>query len=168
MARWRALLSAAILAAPFLSAASAQDLHQWLNEDYLTGDWGGVRQKLAQNGVKITFQYFTNLAGNPVGGRAQGFTYTDSLNLAVNFDLEKLVAWKGGGFHVTFTNRDGSSLTKDYIGNLFTVQQIYGPTETYRLTEMTVEQSLDGGAWDLRPGGTRPTSSRRRRSTASS
>jgi len=144
--------AAAVLALLLVSAAPAQDLHKWVNEERLTGDWGGARTKLEQSGVKITFQYFTNLAGNPVGGRAQGFTYTDSLNLEIELDLEKLVAWKGGMFRMTFTDRDGSSLTKNYIGNIFTVQQIYGPTETYRLTEMTVEQSFDGDVWNLRGG----------------
>ena len=146
------IFTPALFALLLVPAASAQDLHKWLNEDKLTGNWGGERPRLEQKGFTITFQYFTNLAGNPVGGRARGFTYTDSLNLELDFDMEKLVAWKGGGFHVTFTNRDGSSLTKQYIGNLFTVQQIYGPTETYRLTEMTVEQSFDGGVWNLRAG----------------
>ncbi len=138
----------------FLAAAasSGQGLHEWADEAKLTGDWGGARARLAQSGVTIGFQYYTNLAGNPVGGREQGFTYTDSLNLALDFDLGKLVSWRGGSFHVVFTNRDGTSLTQSFIGNIFTVQQIYGPTETYRLTEMTVEQSLDGGRWNLRGG----------------
>ena len=144
--------AAFVLALLIAPAASGQDLHRWINEEKATGDWGGLRTKLEQNGVKITFQYFSNIAGNPVGGREQGFTYTDSLNLAIDFDLEKLVCWKGGMFHFVFTDRDGTSLTKKYIGNIFTVQQIYGPTETYRLTEMTIEQSFDGDVWNLRAG----------------
>src|SRR5262249_52182599 len=82
----------------------------------------------------------------------QGFTYTDSLNLSIDFDFEKLFRWKGGALHFTFTNRDGSSLTQNYVGNIFTVQQIYGPTETYRLTQLTLEQSFAGGALDVVAG----------------
>src|SRR5262245_20720448 len=133
-------------------SAHAQNLRKLVNETELTGDWGGARTSLEQHGIHIAFQYWTNLAGNPVGEERQGFTYTDSLNLSIDFDFEKLFRWKGGALHFTFTNRDGSSLTQNYIGNIFTVQQIYGPTETYRLTQLTVEQSFAGGTLDVVAG----------------
>jgi len=145
-------LGAAVLAFLLATSLQGQDPQGWVDQTRLTGDWDGARTTREQSGFTIAFQYYTNLAGNPVGGRAQGFTYTDSLNLKLDFDMDRLVSWKGGLFHVTFTNRDGSSLTANYIGNIFTVQQIYGPTETYRLTEMTIEQSFDGGVWDVRAG----------------
>ena len=143
-------LAAALLARP--DAARAQNLRKLANETELTGDWGGARTSLEQSGVKIAFEYWTNLAGNPVGGERQGFTYTDSLNLSIDLDFQKMFAWKGGALHFIFTNRDGSSLSQNYIGNIFTVQQIYGPTETYRLTELTLEQSFDGGVFDVVAG----------------
>jgi porin len=133
-------------------AAFAQNLRKLANETELTGDWGGLRTRLEQSGVKIAFEYWTNLAGNPVGGERQGFTYTDSLNLSIDFDFERLFSWKGGALHFTFTNRDGSSLSQNSIGNIFTVQQIYGPTETYRLTQLTLEQSFAGGVFDVLAG----------------
>jgi porin len=147
-----AWLSGVALTLGFVSAARGQNLRHLATETQLSGDWGGARTKLEQDGFKVTFQYWTNIAGNPVGGLDHGFTYTDSFNLSLDFDLEKLVKWNGGSFHVIFTNRDGSSLSKNYIGNIFTVQQIYGPTETYRLTAMTVEQSFAGGTWDVVAG----------------
>ena len=119
-------LAAALLAWP--DAARAQNLRKLANETELTGDWGGARTSLEQSGVKIAFEYWTNLAGNPVGGERQGFTYTDSLNLSIDLDFQRMFGWKGGALHFIFTNRDGSSLTQNYIGNIFTVQQIYGPT----------------------------------------
>ena len=133
-------------------AVSAQNLRKLANETELSGDWGGLRTRLEQSGVKIAFEYWTNLAGNPVGGERQGFTYTDSLNLSIDFDFERLFSWKGGALHFTFTNRDGSSLSQNSIGNIFTVQQIYGPTETYRLTQLTLEQSFAGGVFDVLAG----------------
>ena len=146
---WPSLLLVLGAGAPELSA---QNLRRLVNETELTGDWGGARTQLENDGVHVAFQYWTNLAGNPVGGQRQGFTYTDSLNLSIDLDFQKLVQWKGGALHFIFTNRDGSSLSQNYIGNLFTVQQIYGPTETYRLTELTLEQSFAGGALDVVAG----------------
>jgi porin len=147
-----AWLVAPAFALAFSAAASAQNLRRLATDTQLSGDWGGARTRLEQEGFKVTFQYWTDIAGNLVGGREQGFTYTDSFNLSLDFDLEKLLRWKGGGFHVIFTNRDGTSLSTNFIGNIFAVQQIYGPTETSRLTAMTVEQSFDGGAWDVVAG----------------
>ena len=153
--RARRLLVFALLAAAALSRpddARAQNARRLANETELSGDWGGLRTSLEQGGVKVAFEYWTNLAGNPVGGMRQGFTYTDSLNLAIDFDFQKLFAWKGGALHFTFTSRHGSSLSQNDIGNIFTVQQIYGPTETDRLTQLTLEQSFAGGVFDVVAG----------------
>ena len=152
--RARSTLGLALAAVALLGggAASAQNQRKLANETELSGDWGGLRTRLEQSGVKIAFEYWTNLAGNPVGGERQGFTYTDSLNLSIDLDFERLFSWKGGALHFTFTNRDGSSLSQNYIGNIFTVQQIYGPTETYRLTQLTLEQSFAGGVFDVVAG----------------
>jgi len=147
-----AWLAAPVLAFALCAAAPAQNLRRLATDTQLSGDWGGARTQLEADGFKVTFQYWSDIAGNPVGGREQGFTYTDSFNLALDFDMERLLKWKGGAFHVIFTNRDGTSLSQNFIGNIFTVQQIYGPTETYRLTAMTLEQSFDGGAWDVVAG----------------
>jgi porin len=150
-------LASATLGLAVDAPAPAQNLRKLSNETELSGDWSGLRTRLEESGVKIAFEYWTNLAGNPVGGLRQGFTYTDSLNLSIDFDFQKLFAWQGGALHFTFTNRDGSSLSQNYIGNIFTVQQIYGPTQTYRLTQLTLEQSFAGGIFDV-VGGRYPAS----------
>src|SRR4029453_733628 len=147
----RLAISLALVGA-WAPSASAQNLRKLANETELTGDWGGARTWLEQHGVKIAFQYWTNLAGNPVGGERQGFTYTDSLNLAIDLDFEKLVSWKGGGLHFTFTNRDGPSLSANYIGNIFTGQQLHGPTQTSRLPQLTLKQSFAGGVFEVVAG----------------
>ena len=46
-----------------------------LQQKYLTGDWGGVRNELERAGVTLTATYTTDLLGNPVGGNTQGFRY---------------------------------------------------------------------------------------------
>jgi Carbohydrate-selective porin, OprB family len=73
-------------------------------------------------GVVFTIQYWTNLAGNPIGGIEQGFTYTDQSIISVDFDMTKLVGRKGGGLHVVFNNRIGTGHSNEDIGNDFQVQ----------------------------------------------
>ncbi len=113
----------------------------WWNDSYATGRWYGLRDSLYNTGVDFTMNYTTNLAGNPVGGLDQGFTYTDNIYVGANFDLEKLIGWKGGNIDISFLDRNGTNLSAQYIGNQFTVQQIYG-TETIVFYALVFRQSL--------------------------
>ncbi|MFM7373752.1 MAG: carbohydrate porin, partial [Chthoniobacterales bacterium] len=100
---------------------------EWWRGDSLTGDWWGVRNWLDKDkGLEFSGTYTTDLAGNPVGGMRQGFTYTDNIAFGLKLDLEKLVGWRGATFTIAATDRNGASLSQEYIGNQFTVQQIFG------------------------------------------
>jgi porin len=100
---------------------------QWWEGDAASGDWWGTRNWLDKNhGVEFSFTYVNNLAGNPSGGLSQGFTYTDNIAFGTKLDLEKLIGWRGGTLTMAATDRNGNSLSRDYIGNQFTVQQVYG------------------------------------------
>lgn len=99
----------------------------WWGGSAFLGDWWGVRNWLDDEiGIEFSLNYTTNLAGNPSGGLRQGFTYTDNVGFGVRLDLEKLVGWQGATLTVSGLNRSGTSLSQEYIGNQFTVQQVYG------------------------------------------
>jgi hypothetical protein len=70
--------------------------------------------------------------GNPTGGMQQGFRQASNLNVDLRFDLQKLFGLTGGSFEISFSERFGSSLSREDIGNVFTVQQVFGG-QTYRL-----------------------------------
>ena len=117
---------------------------EWWLGDAATGDWWGIRNWLDKDkGVEFSVTYTTDLAGNPVGGMEQGFTYTDNIAFGVKLDLEKLVGWRGATFTIAATDRNGDSLSQDFIGNQFTVQQIYGG-QTIILTDLYLTQRF----WD--------------------
>jgi porin len=99
---------------------------EWWQGETLTGDWWGMRNMLDDSGVEISANYTNNIAGNPVGGVGQGFTYADNFGFGVELDFEKLIGWPGFTVTVSGLNRDGTSLSQDYIQNQFTVQQVYG------------------------------------------
>lgn len=114
---------------------------EWWEGENLTGDWWGIRNALHKEGVDIIANYTTNIAGNPVGGNKQGFTYTDNWYYGLQLDLEKLINWKGATFVVSGLDRNGTSLSQDYIGNQFTVQQIYGGQRAM-FYALNIEQKL--------------------------
>lgn len=123
----------------------------WWQGDNLTGDWWGIRNAFDDKGVEFVFNYTTNLAGNPVGGMSQGFTYTDNIYFGVQLDMEKLVGWKGALITVSGLDRNGTSLSQQNIGNQFTVQQIYGG-QTAMFYALFLEQKFWDDKADLKIG----------------
>jgi len=117
---------------------------------HLLGDWLGTRTWLEDHGVTPTVTFVTDALGNPTGGVQHGFTATNNLGVDVLFDLQKLFGLGGGSFEASFSERFGSSLTQEYIGNTFSVQQIF--PGTYRLVQLAYRQQLFDDRLELRVG----------------
>jgi porin len=148
----------ALLALPFLAAAPAAAQQapaappqDWFSWKQMLGDLGGLRPQWEAEGIKLSGHYVSEVSGNPVGGREQGGAYAHEIALGADID-SKLFGWQGGTFHVLVTERAGSSLSKDKIGNILTVQEIYGDGQTVRLTELSYEQKLLNGRLDVEAG----------------
>jgi porin len=65
---------------------------------YLTGDWGGARQKLADNGVLFQFDFTQLIQGNAYGGKStsNAFRYSGALEYKMTFDTARMKLWPGG------------------------------------------------------------------------
>ncbi len=118
----------------------------------LTGDWGGLRSTLAAEGFDVELGYAMEFMANPVGGEDQGQTYVHNVLLGLNFDLDKLLGLPNSKFRVRGSQRSGSSLSRDDIGNAFSVQQLYGGGQTWRLVEVEMDHDLFGGRLNLAYG----------------
>lgn len=123
---------------------------EWTNY-YLTGDWRGVRNRLAAHGLTSASTYVFDVLGNPVGGMSQGTRYYHSMGLDINLDLEKAAGLKGTKFGVSGLYRAGRSLSKDCIGNVFVVSSLVGPTQ-FRFYGLFLEQSLLEDRFNIRVG----------------
>lgn len=106
----------------------------------ITGEWGGARADLIKKGVIFTSEYEANVAANPVGGAARGFSYTGSLGMDLKLDLEKLMHMYGWEFYTDFVWRRGTNLSAEKIGNQFPVQQVYGG-QTFQLNRLQFRYS---------------------------
>jgi porin len=122
-----------------------------LPRDHLFGDWSGLRSRLEEGGFTPTLSFVTDIAGNPTGGRDRGITHADNLGLDLLFNLDKLVGFKGGSFLVSMSQRSGTSLSQKYVGNAFTVQQVFGG-QTFHLTDVAYQQELLDERVELRLG----------------
>lgn len=114
---------------------------EWWEGNSLSGDWWGIRNWLDDSGIEISATYTNNIAGNPVGGNSQGFTYTDNTSFGVQLNFEKLIGWSGATLTISALDRNGRNLSAQNIGNQFTVQQVYGG-ETASFYALVLEQKL--------------------------
>jgi porin len=110
--------------------------------DSLTGNWGGYRDRLRDEyGLSLAGDYTSESAGNPVGGRRQGVTYTHNIGVAVFADLGKLLDLDDTYFLVSGSDRAGNSTSGKYIGNVYAVQQIFGG-QTTRLVQLALGKAF--------------------------
>jgi porin len=122
--------------------AHAQSLSTWLAQPTMTGDWGGVRTNLADDGITFIGQLQSQFAGVPSGGRAQGVDYDQQVFVQADFNLQKLLGWNGALFHLGVTDRAGRNVGTDYVGSKIEPLNDYGAGENFRLSNMSLEQNL--------------------------
>ena len=122
-----------------------------LSAQHLFGDWFGRRPEWEESGFKPSATWLTNLAGNPVGGREPGFTECENLGVDLLFDLEKSCDVCDTTFHVSMSQRSGTSLTNDYVGNTFSTQQVFGG-ETFKLAHVELQRYFCDRQADVKLG----------------
>jgi porin len=106
---------------------------------YMMGDWGGVRQTLADKGITICASFITDDLGNPIGGKAQGFAYAGSYQVSIHFDFSR-VGVKGLELLSSASWRSGNNLSNT-IDNQFKVAHVFG-FETVRFIDLYLRQSV--------------------------
>jgi porin len=111
-------------------------------DQYATDNWFGLRKTLYDYGIQLSASYVTEPAGNPIGGLKQSFTYLHNFGFGIQLDLDKIFSIPGATFLVTISQRSGSGLTQEAIGNAISVQQIFGGGQTSRLVQTRWDQRL--------------------------
>ena len=98
-------LTASLQAADSSFSATAHERHKEMDEYYsghrgmkkpsiwhqphMTGDWGGKRTWLIEEGVTITASYVMDVLGNIVGGKAKGMAFAGSFGSDINLKFEQ-------------------------------------------------------------------------------
>lgn len=86
---------------------------QWLDGDYATGRWFGMRPMLEDHGVTINSGLLYSPATKTGGGlNGENSTKGYSLfNLSVSVDTQKAGAWKGGTFYALYQRKTGYGIS---------------------------------------------------------
>ena len=116
----------------------------------LTGDWGGLRSRWAEQGVNFEAVYTGDVMSNRSGGVKRGTEYLDNTDLMLTLDGEKLLGRHGLTLFLYGIVNNGNSPT-DNVGDLQGVDNIDAPT-TSKLLEAWVEQSLCQDSCSVKAG----------------
>jgi porin len=143
------VLSANAMAADAFSADS-----KWM-----TGDWGGERTKLIEQGIDIKADYVGEMGYNARGGYNDDKTgrYSDQFGLGVALDLQKLWGWDNTQAKIQLTNRNGQNISNDRIGDpragtLSSSQEVYGRGHMVRLTQFWIQHQMFDNKLDVKLG----------------
>lgn len=118
------------------SFAQAQAVDFW-HQDTLTGDWGGERTQLKNDGVTLTGEYVSETAGVISGGESYGTRYAQQVKVGATFDLDKMLdSDHAGTVQLLINDRRGRSTSEDLVGNRLPVQEVAGGYYT-RLSELS-------------------------------
>ena len=143
------VLSANAMAADAFSADS-----KWM-----TGDWGGERTKLIEQGIDIKADYVGEMGANLRGGYNDDRTgrYSDQFGLGVALDLQKLWGWDNTQAKIQLTNRNGQNISNDRIGDpragtLSSSMEVYGRGHMVRLTQFWIQHQMFDNKLDVKLG----------------
>lgn len=108
----------------------------------LFGDLGGLRTRLAEQGVTFGLTENSEVFGNTSGGVRRGVIYEGLTQFGVGLDTEKAFGLVGGTFNATGYQIHGRGLSQNDLGNnLNTVSSLEAPRGTL-LFELWYEQVL--------------------------
>jgi porin len=121
---------------------------QFLERDYLFGDWGGLRTNLSNRGIDFEFFYAGSVPDNLDGGVRRGGVYQGAMLGTLDLDSQKLVGYEGGSFHASSlwlngekpfsTHNNGAPA---YVGDLNKVNMLDFPN-ALRLWELWYQQKF--------------------------
>ncbi len=123
------------LATPLFAADSS-----WLDNERLTGDWGGARTAQEEAGYKFFAYYNAIFAANVDGGNSTDSSYAGDLFMGAEFDLEKIFGWDNTKFVLSGINRHGRSID-EAVGGQYSVMQCVGGQNAF-LYNVTLERTF--------------------------
>ena len=126
---------------------------------WMTGDWGGERTRLIEQGIDIKADYVGEMGANLHGGYNNDKTarYSDQFGLGVALDLQKLWGWDNTLAKIQLTNRNGQNISNDRVGDpragtLSSSQEVYGRGHMVRLTQLWIQHQFLDGKLDVKAG----------------
>jgi porin len=114
-------------------------------------------QVLRDNGIYINLGYQTEFQANVIDGRKRGIAFTGEPFGGVDLDLQTILGIPNAAFHVIFDERIGRAV-QFMSATQAPLQDSFGPSQTFRLSELSYDQSLFNDHLRMLIGRINPTS----------
>ena len=112
----------------------------------------GFGRALADRGIYLVGKELAEPLGNVSGGIARGGSYEGFANIGVDLDMKRIAGVNGGAVHFLTSDIQGQSFAA-LSGSSYLNNRIFaGVGPTFRLNELSYEQSLFGQRLNLRIG----------------
>lgn len=119
---------------------TSTEMGSWWRWPRITGDWGGIRSRLEEQGFTLNGGFILDDSHGGFGGIRRRWAARGLLNLELTVDLEKLVGLEGGTFYADYQEFIGYNVSRD-VGDI----QLFGNIDSNRrsqLAELWYEQWL--------------------------
>jgi porin len=118
----------------------------------LLGNWGGVRDRFAEQDIILAADSIDEILANTSGGVRTGTIYDGRFEITATVSLENTIGWTGATLHANAYWTHGRGLSATALGNnLMTVSNIEA-RPSIRLFDLWIEQLLFGGKLSIRAG----------------
>lgn len=126
----------------------------FLNNDRLSGDWGGARTSLEDKGIEIGLSMTHIYQHNAHGGLQthRGHRFTGSADYELTFDFETMGLWDGGILYIAGESTWNDGIGEDRVGSMFGVNGDAGGDYTLVVPELWYEQMFWEGKARFRIG----------------
>jgi porin len=120
----------------------AIDEEEKIADLYITGDWGGGRQKMADKGVIFEVVLTNEFLKNTLGGLSSDYSTVGNLDVTLGMDLEKLLNWTGGEIFLYglggFRSLDPTAI----VGDLQASSNIEAGMDYFKLYSAYISQGI--------------------------
>lgn len=131
-------------------APTPESENPWMQQT-LTGDWGGLRNSLAERGVTLGLAYTGDMFGIVSGGLHRGTDFLGNWDLTLTVETEPLLGWRGGRLFVYGIGLWRTGSPSENAGDIQTLDNIDAPEE-WKLYEAWLQQEIFGGRSSLLAG----------------
>ncbi len=136
--------------------AAAAPLEDWREHEQLTGDWGGVRARLAERGIEPWAEYTSGFWANLDGGFDSGVRYEGFADWGVDADLGTLsnsASWADTSFHINWISYHGGQPSEDLVG-AFSINFVSGleAEDSVRFYQIFLEHEFFDGTLVIEAG----------------
>lgn len=121
-------------------SSETQSQADLLDRSKLSGNWGGLRDDLADNGITINIDALQSYQGVLHGGVEKNWKYGGSVDYEFKFDFQKMGLWPGAFVDARIEHQFGEFINSDTGSILATNADGFFPLPDYR--ELTVSKLM--------------------------